>query len=298
MPSNINSFHKLAKSGIETPASYLWTLLCSILIFIFISFVYVKLVSWIGFPNNKNINLLLQLVPFIIWLIIFLPIASYFHKRSVKSLLTAKTKFQFRRMIIVYFIMLLLTGSIDIINHLLGLQEYKLSFDYTQLIPLLLISISFLFLQSASEEIFFRAYILQAISSIPRTNVWFAILISSFLFAGLHLANPENERYGYFIMFLSYVSVAILFSIFTVLSNGLEIAIGLHAANNFYGAVVVNYESSPLQTHSIFHLSTPNVWLIFIETLLLFLILFLIFRKLNWLESIKTLKTNSEYELS
>jgi hypothetical protein len=65
-------------------------------------------------------------------------------------------------------------------------------------------------------------------------------------------------------MMIYYVSFGLLLSVCTVLDDRLEIAIGMHAANNIYGATMVSFAGSALQTPAIFYLAELNLTFMFI----------------------------------
>ena len=78
-----------------------------------------------------------------------------------------------------------------------------------------------------------------------------ALFLSSVLFGLVHSANPEIEKFGYEIMMLYYISAGMLLGIVTLMDNRIELALGIHAATNFTGAVFVGYDGAAIQTDSI-----------------------------------------------
>ncbi len=50
----------------------------------------------------------------------------------------------------------------------------------------------------------------------------------------------------------SYFGIGVLLALVTLADDGLELALGAHAANNLYSALVANYTVSALPTESIF----------------------------------------------
>ena len=49
-----------------------------------------------------------------------------------------------------------------------------------------------------------------------------------------------------------YISAGLVLGILTIMDDGLELALGVHAATNFTGAVFVGYEGAAIQTDSLF----------------------------------------------
>lgn len=108
-------------------------------------------------------------------------------------------------------------------------------------------------IQVASEEFIFRGYLLNGLKSIKKGMI-FPLLVSAFLFSILHLANPEvNDEKVLF--FLIYLTMALLLGYLTLKYTGLEYALGIHFANNFFAINFLNYPNSPLPSSPLFILN-------------------------------------------
>jgi len=66
-----------------------------------------------------------------------------------------------------------------------------------------------------------------------------------------HLANPEVSA-GPVLLALFYFSFGAFLALITLKDNGLELALGAHAGNNLFTALLVNYEGGALTTPAIF----------------------------------------------
>ena len=66
------------------------------------------------------------------------------------------------------------------------------------------------------------------------------------------LANPEVEA-GFLLVALYYFGFGAFLAWVSLRDGTLEIAFGAHAANNLYGAVVLSFEGSALNTPSLFY---------------------------------------------
>ena len=88
-----------------------------------------------------------------------------------------------------------------------------------------------------------------------------ALILSSVLFGLVHSANPEIEKFGYGIMMIYYISAGMLLGIVTLMDNRIELALGIHAATNFTGAVFVGYDGAAIQTDSILTSHSLNPYL-------------------------------------
>lgn len=81
--------------------------------------------------------------------------------------------------------------------------------------------------QAAGEELVFRGWLTQTLGQIVR-RVWLVALIVARLFAASHFFA------GGIVGFLVYATMSLGFSALSLLDRRLELAIGLHAANNIF----------------------------------------------------------------
>jgi hypothetical protein len=82
-------------------------------------------------------------------------------------------------------------------------------------------------------------------------NKIYPLLITSFLFGIMHISNPEVEKMGYIVL-IYYIGTGLFLGIITLMDQGIELALGFHAANNLIGALLLTADWSAFQTHSIF----------------------------------------------
>ena len=81
-------------------------------------------------------------------------------------------------------------------------------------------------------------------------NRWLPLIVTSVIFGMLHIANPEVDQLGYGIM-VYYIGTGLFLGIMTLMDEGLELALGFHAANNLFTALLVTADWTAFQTHSI-----------------------------------------------
>jgi hypothetical protein len=82
-----------------------------------------------------------------------------------------------------------------------------------------------------------------------------------------------------------YIGTGFFLGIMTLMDEGLELALGFHAANNLVGALLVTADWTAFQTHSIFKdVSEPSAsYDVLFPVLVIFPILLFIFgRKYKW----------------
>lgn len=118
---------------------------------------------------------------------------------------------------------------------------------------------------------------------------WVPLVITSMIFGLLHLFNPEVEKLGYGIM-VYYIGTGFFLGILTLMDEGLELAIGFHAANNLLTALLVTADWTAFQTESLYRdISEPELgWDVFLPVLVIYPILLYVFSKkygwTNWKE--------------
>ena len=96
------------------------------------------------------------------------------------------------------------------------------------------------------------------------------------MFALMHIGNPENEKFGYVLMFFFYFGTALILGVIAVLDEGIEQTIGIHIATNMYGALFVNFNDAALKTDSLFIIDNPmgiNMVILNFISFLIYLIL-------------------------
>jgi membrane protease YdiL (CAAX protease family) len=105
------------------------------------------------------------------------------------------------------------------------------------------------------------------------------------VFGLLHFTNPEVREFGFLITFPYYFGFGLFMGIITILDNGLEIPLGIHAIVNIYGTTLVTFPSSTMQTPAVFRMKTyePKLMLIMFVILAIFFIL-IAARKYKWVK--------------
>ena len=160
-------------------------------------------------------------------------------------------------------------------GHFTGLSPVKSNFGAAQFISYSLVCILFLPLQSGTEEIIFRGYLNQGFNHLLK-NKWVTFVITSLMFMAMHLANPEalaGKESGLLALTMSsYFLFGFIACLMVWMDNGLESAIGFHAANNTFAGIFVNYEGSVIPTPSLFMASSNPKIDVFVSIISLSLI--------------------------
>ncbi len=310
------------------------------------------------FGINSNMGFALLLLMFVGALTAFYFIFKPVHDREFKTLVNPYSKIRWGRITQAFGLWLTMSLILEVVAYFLYPENYTFHFQWNTFIPLLLISILILPIQTSMEELYFRGYIMQGTGLTPlykllsivssfciafvlytsiskldimNANVlddsmvltimrktgllvaiiliamglnyiflsvienlklakshplmkrtkWMPLLISSVLFGLIHAMNPEVEKFGFGIMQAYYISAGLVLGIMTIMDDGLELALGVHAATNFSGAVFVGYSGAAIQTESLFKTSDVNpVLLLFF--FILISICFLLYMKYRY----------------
>ena len=229
---------------------------------------------------ESNLNLFLMLLSFAVGLLGLFIVVKYLHKQSIKSLTTSRSKIDWKR----FWFAFLFWGFISVIMIMIDYQSstenYVFNFELKPFLILVAIAVVLVPLQTSFEEYLFRGYLMQGIGAICK-NKWVPLIVTSVLFGMLHIANPEIDKLGY-ILLVHYIGTGFFLGIITLMDEGLELALGFHAANNLFTALLVTADWTAFQTNSIFRdISDPDIgtFEIFSSVLIIYPILIFIFAK-------------------
>jgi len=200
---------------------------------------------------DPNMGLFMMLFPFLIGLLAFVILVKPLNYRTFKLTINGTGMFRWNRFLISALVWTILSALYFFIYLKMDPSNFSLKNTSGTLIPLILISLIFIPFQAAFEEVLFRGYLMQGFAVLLR-NRWFPLFITSVLFGLMHAFNPEVEEFGFFTMMPQYILFGLIFGIVTILDDGIEAAIGAHAANNAFLCIMVTNDSSALQTPAVF----------------------------------------------
>lgn len=196
------------------------------------------------------LNFILLMFSFVAFLAGIFIAVRFIHQRPVRSLVTPAPQIDWGRLGQGFGIWIGLAALIALVEAVLFPARYQLTFQAARFLPFVPLVVLFIPMQTTAEELFFRGYVLQGFGRLTRN--WFILaFLSGFLFMLPHLANPEVSA-GPALLALFYFSLGAFLAIVTLKDNGLELALGVHAGNNLFTALLVNYEGSALPTPAIF----------------------------------------------
>jgi membrane protease YdiL (CAAX protease family) len=221
--------------------------------------------------------------PLSLMLLIVLFYNKFIQNNSIRILTTSRPKIDWSRVFFSFGLWSLITIITTVVSYYASPEDFVLNFKPKEFAVFVVLALLFIPLQTSFEEYLFRGHMLQGLGLATKTR-WIPLVMTSFLFGIMHIANPEVEKLGLIIMFY-YIGTGLFLGILTLMDEGLELALGFHAANNLVGALLITSDWSAFQTNSILKdVSEPNASLqIFIPILIIFPILLYIFAiKYNW----------------
>lgn len=199
---------------------------------------------------GKPMFFFFSLFPFVILLGALFIWVRLVHKQELVYLTTSRKKIDWSRVFFMFALMTILITASTVMAYLATPREYELNFDLLKFSKLAAMAIFLIPIQSSFEEYFFRGYLVQGIGILSGWR-WIAWILSAVLFGLMHIANPEVGKFGHLIL-IYYIGTGFFLGMITLLDEGLELALGFHAANNLITALLVTSSWSALQTDSIF----------------------------------------------
>ena len=233
---------------------------------------------------DSNLNLFLMLLSFAVGLLALFFVIKFIHKQTINSLTTSRKKIDWSRFWFSFILWGHVTLIFIVIEYLFSPENFVLNFDLIPFLLLFTIAVIMVPLQTSFEEYLFRGYLMQGLGILSK-NRWVPLFITSIAFGMLHIANPEIEKVGY-ILLIHYIGTGFLLGIMTLMDEGLELALGFHAANNLIASLLLTADWTAFQTNSIFKdISDPsmgNLEIIFPVLVIYPFILFIFSKKYNW----------------
>ncbi|UZH54914.1 CPBP family intramembrane metalloprotease [Salinimicrobium tongyeongense] len=198
---------------------------------------------------DSNLNFFLLLLSFAVGLAALFFVVKFLHQQKIKDVTTSRRKVDWGRFFFGFSIVAVFTVVTTLIDYNMQPEDYLWNFDMVPFLILAAIALIMVPLQTSFEEYLFRGYLMQGIGVLAG-NRWLPLVITSVIFGGLHLFNPEVEKMGYIIM-VYYIGTGFLLGIMTLMDEGMELALGFHAGNNLVGALLVTADWTAFETNSV-----------------------------------------------
>ena len=230
---------------------------------------------------DPTLFLALLLLPFVFGLLTLWYCVKIIHQRDPKTLVIGMAgRFRWKRAWLSFFVWMLLNIVAEAFCYWLNPDGYSFVFNFWAFAKTFLVVVFMIPLQIAFEELMMRGYVLQQTTHFTR-QPWLGLLVSTFIFAGLHYQNPEVQQFGILATAPYYLGVGLFLGLLTILDDGLELALGIHLATNVFGSLFVNFKGSALPTPSLFQASDINLPIMTTLFVLQAFVFFLLFRRRN-----------------
>lgn len=200
---------------------------------------------------SSNTFFVLMMLPFVMGFLLLWVFIRFVHKKRFIVSLTAFDRFDWKKVWFAFGLWMLFSVVIEVVSYIINPSNYVFNYSGSSFWMLLVISLTLLPIQTSLEELLFRSYLMQGIGMIKPYRM-IPFVVTSVAFGLMHIANPEVGEYGY-VTLISYIGIGLLLGLLTILSDSMEFALGLHAANNIYSAVFVGFKSSALPTETLFY---------------------------------------------
>lgn len=239
---------------------------------------------------EPNLTLLLVMISFVFALTAFFYVVRQVHNQSILSVTTSRRTVDINRIVFSFLLWAAFSTASFLFIYLNSPDQFILNFKPVPFLILVIIGTILIPIQTTTEEYVFRGYLMQGFAGLAQ-NRWFPLLMTSLIFGSMHWFNPEVTKMGNIIM-VYYIGTGFFLGIITLMDEGMELALGFHAANNLTGALLVTSDWSVFQTHSIFiDLSEPSAGFdVIFPVVIIYPVLLLIFSKKyhwsNWKEKL------------
>ncbi|WP_264553972.1 CPBP family intramembrane glutamic endopeptidase [Flavobacterium sp. N2038] len=232
---------------------------------------------------EPNLTLFLVMISFAFALVGVYFVVKYIHHQTFLSVTTSRKKVDWKRILFSFGLWSFFSVLSFVAVYFKSPESFVWNFKLVPFLILFVVGSVLIPIQTTTEEYVFRGYLMQGFANLAR-NRWFPLLMTSIIFGSLHIFNPEVEKMGYIVM-VYYIGTGLFLGVITLMDEGMELALGFHAANNLVGALLVTSDWSVFQTHSIFKdMSEPSAGFdVILPVVVVYPILLFIFsKKYNW----------------
>lgn len=224
-----------------------------------------------------------SMIPFLVGLTFLFLWVKLVHKQTLTSLTTSRNKVDWNRIVFSFALWSLFTLISTTFLYYINPNGFIFNFKLVPFLKLAVLGIVLIPIQTSFEEYLFRGYMMQGIG-LATGNKFAPLLITSFLFGIMHIANPEVDKMGYLIL-VYYIGTGLLLGIITLMDEGMELSLGFHASNNLIGALLITSDWSAFQTDSLLKdVSAPSAgYDILMPVFIIYpMLLFIFSKKYKW----------------
>jgi uncharacterized protein len=226
---------------------------------------------------DRNLVLLLEMGMFVFAFMGLYVGVRRIHFKPFVSVLTGYERFRFRRFWFSFAVWGVMIGALAVYSYITTPEELELVFNPAGFAVSFLILLLLMPIQTGLEEIFFRGYLVQGMALVFRSGI-VPLFVSAAFFGAAHMGNPEVSKHGTGIMLVYYCGSALFLGALTLIDEGIELAWGLHFANNLVSALLLGSKDSVVKPYTVFMAHTEDPYLEVMVWFGMAVLSFLIFR--------------------
>jgi membrane protease YdiL (CAAX protease family) len=204
------------------------------------------------------------------------------HRRNPLTLVAGRRSVDWGRVGTGFGVLFALVVLSTFVEFLVYPSSFSLGPSLATFVPFALLALILTPIQTTAEEVFFRGYLVQGASLISFNFLFLAVASGVLSMAPHLLANPELDS-GFLLVSLYYFGFGAFFAWISLRDGTLELAIGAHAANNLFGAIVLTFEGSALNTPSLFYtdrfVPAYNLIQFLVAAVLFYIAVFVLFKR-------------------
>lgn len=202
-------------------------------------------------------GLALMLLAFVVGLFALILFAKAIQGKRFADYTTGRARWDLRRFGFGALVWGILVTAVTV-QQVASDADVVLNFSLERFFPLLIVGVLLFPFQTGFEEVLFRGYLMQGSALLFRYR-WAALLATSVLFGLMHSSNPEIDTFGFWTAMPQYVIMGLIMGYVALKDDGIELAAGMHFANNLLSSLLVTSDGMVFDTAAIFRDLSPEV---------------------------------------
>ena len=202
-------------------------------------------------------GLALMLLAFVVGLFALILFAKAIQGKRFADYTTGRARWDLRRFGFGSLVWGILVTAVTV-QQVASDADVVLNFSLERFFPLLIVGVLLFPFQTGFEEVLFRGYLMQGSALLFRYR-WAALLATSVLFGLMHSSNPEIDTFGFWTAMPQYVIMGLIMGYVALKDDGIELAAGMHFANNLLSSLLVTSDGMVFDTAAIFRDLSPEV---------------------------------------
>jgi membrane protease YdiL (CAAX protease family) len=175
-----------------------------------VGFKYKELINGDSYSSNNedimhslepNVTLFLILISFVFALGGVYYVVRYLHNQTMLSVTTSRKKMDWSRFFFAFSLWAIFTVVSTLLFYFVSPDDFIINFKPIPFAILVIIGALLIPIQTSTEEYVFRGYLMQGFANLSK-NRWFPLLMTSIIFGGMHLSNPEVLKWGILFLFI------------------------------------------------------------------------------------------------